>query len=305
LESESLGVALRHLRLAQDLTLEALAELSTVSGRTISDIERGVSLGPQRRTLQLLADALELTDDDRSALITAARSGRSRAPSGMPVPAALPRSVADFTGRLYEQQTLSAHLSSGAVGRPAPVVVVSGPPGFGKTSLAVTVAADLADSYDAVYFVDLRGYDSRPVEVLTLLNRLIHAVEPQTGAAPRVLEDAVALWRSVLGSKRVLVILDNAAAEEQVRAALPATGPAAVVITSRGALAGLEDVVRVPLDQLTAAETQWRCWAGSSRAPRPTARTSSGSPSCAATSRWRCGSPGTGWPAVRPGPLTT
>lgn len=251
--SESLGATLRRLRLAHNHTLESLAERSTVSARTLSDIERGVSVGPQRRTLQLLADALEVTDDDRSALLAAARAGRSRAPSA--APAALPRSVADFTGRLREQETIAAAVAAGSVGRPAPVVVVGGPPGFGKTSLAVKVATDLADSFDAVHFVDLRGYDPRPVEVLPLLNRLIHAVEPQTGAAPRVLEDAVALWHSVLGSRRVLMILDNAATEDQVRAVLPATGPAAVVITSRGTLAGLEDVVRVPLDQLSEADS--------------------------------------------------
>ena len=112
-------------------------------------------------------------------------------------------------------------------------------------SLAVKVATDLVDVFDAVYFVDLRGYDARPVEVLSLLNRLIHAVEPQTGAAPRVLEDAVALWRSVLSSRRVLVVLDNAAAESQVRAVLPATGPAAVVQDGTNRNSHLRMTVRV------------------------------------------------------------
>lgn len=250
---ESLGSTLRRLRVAQNHTLESLAERSTVSGRTISDIERGVSVTPQRRTLQLLAEALEVADEDKGALLAAARAGRGQAPSA--APAALPRSVSDFTGREREQQMVSSHLDSGAAGRPAPVVVVSGPPGFGKTSLAVQVATDLAGSFDAVHFVDLRGYDPRPVDALTLLNRLIHAVEPQTGPAPHQLEDAVGLWRSVLGERRALLVLDNASTEEQVRAVLPTTGPAAVVITSRGTLAGLEDVVRVPLDQLSEAES--------------------------------------------------
>src|SRR3954453_12088158 len=106
--SRGLGAELRRLRLAKDLTLEGLAEISTVSARTISDIERGVSLGPQRRTVELLADALALEDDDRGALMAAARAGRGRTgPAGAPVPAALPRSVADFTGRLAEQQAMS------------------------------------------------------------------------------------------------------------------------------------------------------------------------------------------------------
>lgn len=259
MSGESLGAALRRHRTAADLTLEALAERSGVSDRTIGDVERGVSVGPQRRTVDLLADALGLVGDDRDALLAAARAGRSRATTGAfdaPQAAApLPRGVSDFAGRRLELEVLAAHLASGAAGSAGPVAVVSGPPGFGKTSLAVRAATDAAAAFEATCFVNLRGYDARPVDALTLLNRLIHAVDPTAGAVPGDLDAAAALWHDVLVDRKVLVVLDNAATEEQVRAAIPAAGPTAVVITTRGTLAGLEDVRRVSIGQLSAAES--------------------------------------------------
>lgn len=254
MSQESLPALLRRLRSSADLTLEELSELSAVSVRTISDVERGVSLRPQRRTVELLADALRLDDDGRQSLL-AARSGRTPTPAARQGGSPVPRGVDDFAGRRREVDVLTAHLALAAPDRSCPVVVISGPPGFGKTSLAVKVAAQSAALFDETYFVDLRGYDARPVGPLAVLNRLVHALEPQAGAVPGDLEDAAALWRSKLLDRRVLIVLDNAASEEQVRAAIPATGPAAVVVTTRGALAGLEDVVRVSLDQLSATDS--------------------------------------------------
>ncbi len=50
------------------------------------------------------------------------------------------------------------------------------------------------------------------------------------------------------------MILDDAASEAQIRAALPAMGPAAVLVTSRRSLAGLETVTRLHLDRLRRAD---------------------------------------------------
>ena len=76
--TETLGEQMRRARLDADLTLEALSQLSGVSDRTISDIERGASLGPQRRTVDLLVGALDLDDEDREAILASARAGRHR-----------------------------------------------------------------------------------------------------------------------------------------------------------------------------------------------------------------------------------
>ncbi|WP_433129096.1 ATP-binding protein [Micromonospora sp. CA-240977] len=81
-DDEAFGPLLRELRLGADLTLEQLAERSGVSDRAISDMERGVSQGPQARTVAAIADALRLDPERRSALAAAARAGRRRVQRG-------------------------------------------------------------------------------------------------------------------------------------------------------------------------------------------------------------------------------
>ncbi|MCL2734433.1 MAG: helix-turn-helix domain-containing protein, partial [Actinomycetia bacterium] len=67
---------LRGHRRAARLTLEQLAEASGVSARTLSDMERGRSKGPQHRTVTALADALALDGDARTRILELARDGR-------------------------------------------------------------------------------------------------------------------------------------------------------------------------------------------------------------------------------------
>ena len=61
---------LRGHRRAARLTLEQLAEVSGVSARTLSDMERGRSQGPQHRTVTALADALAWKERRAKATVT-------------------------------------------------------------------------------------------------------------------------------------------------------------------------------------------------------------------------------------------
>jgi transcriptional regulator with XRE-family HTH domain/tetratricopeptide (TPR) repeat protein len=250
-----LGPLLRSLRQSRDLTLEALAERSGISDRTISDIERGASLGPQRRTVELIASGLALGTEERGRLLAAARAGRHRRPESAGARAALPRLLPDFTGRDEELALLVGSLTAVA-GGPAPLVLVHGLPGLGKTTLAVRAASGLAAAYDACLFVDLRGFDRTPMTAVQALTRLIGAVDPGAGRVPRLEADAVETWQDLVADRRVLVVLDNVASEAQVRALLPRVAPSAAVLTSRRSLAGLESVVRLPLAPLPEPESE-------------------------------------------------
>ncbi|MEU8821336.1 helix-turn-helix domain-containing protein [Actinoplanes sp. NPDC048796] len=240
------GALLRRLRLAADLTLEQLAEASGVSDRGISDMERGVSRSPRARTIEAIADGLRLGPDERARLLAAARAGRAiSAPvAGLP----LPRRVSDFTGRAAELARISRWTSAASAATPAPVVVVSGPPGVGKTSLAVQAAQ--AWPADQQLFVDLRGLDDKPLTTAAVLGKLIRALSPDQSAVPRELDEAAALWHTLSRDRRLVVVLDNAISEAQVRPVLPPHGPAVVLVTSRRALSGLEGVRRLRLDAL-------------------------------------------------------
>ncbi|MCK2216942.1 tetratricopeptide repeat protein [Actinomadura sp. ATCC 31491] len=98
----SFGTLLRSLRHAAKLTIEELSHASGVSVRAIGDMERGASRGPQRRTVEALADALRLGDEQRTALSEAARAGRPRPDAPVAGACELPRGIGDFTGRTRE-----------------------------------------------------------------------------------------------------------------------------------------------------------------------------------------------------------
>ncbi|MCK8438244.1 helix-turn-helix domain-containing protein [Streptomyces sp. D2-8] len=163
------GRLLRALRQSRRLTIEELAEASGVSGRAIGDMERGRSRRPHRGTITALAQGLGLDEAAHADLLAAARAARSGARSAGFVrasPHTLPRGVRDCVGRQAELAVLRALAREAAEGRGAapPAAVVSGPPGSGKTSLAVRLAEEPeAPCPDGAFLVDMRGLDERPL----------------------------------------------------------------------------------------------------------------------------------------------
>ncbi|WP_411108871.1 helix-turn-helix domain-containing protein [Streptomyces sp. c-19] len=82
--ADGLGILLRRLREEADLTQEQVAERSGVSVRTIRRLESGRSSNHRMGTVNLLADALDLGEEDRRSLAAALAGARSipAAPSG-------------------------------------------------------------------------------------------------------------------------------------------------------------------------------------------------------------------------------
>ncbi|GGL64019.1 hypothetical protein GCM10010129_04600 [Streptomyces fumigatiscleroticus] len=245
------GALLRALRLERSLTLEGLADASGVSVRGIGDLERGRRAAPQRRTVAALADGLRLAEPERERLLAAARAGRP--PGYSPVGVrSFPRGVDDFVGRERELVRL-AELAA----QDGPVVVaVSGPPGTGKTTLALHASRRLADRFpDGQLLVDLRGMDEHPPDPAELVLVLLKALGvPDRDIAGAGSEALSGLYRQTLAERRCLLVLDNARDEAQVRPLLPGTGAGLVLVTSRRMLTGLESVHRLPLGELSERE---------------------------------------------------
>jgi transcriptional regulator with XRE-family HTH domain len=255
-EHLAFGEVLRGHRRAARLTLEQLAEASGVSTRTLSDMERGRSRGPQHRTVTALADALALQEDARQQLIELARDGRLRGHWARPAGVCeLPRLVDDFTGRAAELVWISelvyAERSPGA----GVVGLVTGSGGMGKTALAIRAAHMLRPSFpDGAFFLDLFGMSGRPMAAGDALRLLLRGLRVADDEIPQDVPGRASVYRSLLRDRQALVVLDNAGSEEQVRPLLPGDGASRALITARRLLAGLEGVRRLTLGPLSLPE---------------------------------------------------
>jgi tetratricopeptide (TPR) repeat protein/transcriptional regulator with XRE-family HTH domain len=233
----------RRQRLAQrrkalGLTQEALAELVAVGRSTVMRWERGES-EPLPSIRPRLARALKVSADLLESLLTADDQRGDGA-----APRQLPPAVADFTGRAAELQRLTQVLDAAGASRPGTVVisVIGGTAGVGKTALALYWAHQVAGRFPGgQLYVNLRGFDpsGAPVTASEAIRGFLDALGVAPGRIPAGPEGQAGLYRSVLAGQRMLIVLDNARDEQQVRLLLPASAGTLVLVTSRSQLTGL------------------------------------------------------------------
>ncbi|MFE7511056.1 BTAD domain-containing putative transcriptional regulator [Streptomyces sp. NPDC057540] len=153
------------------------------------------------------------------------------------VPSELPADVPGFAGRETELASLDALVDATGDDRNAlSVGLITGVAGVGKTGLAVRWAHRSTRHYpDGRLFADLRGYDEHhaPTAAGEILSRFLRSLGMASEDVPDGLEDRIALYRSVLADRRVLLVLDNVRTPEQIRPLLAGGGGCTVLVTSR------------------------------------------------------------------------
>ena len=171
------------------------------------------------------------------------------------VPRQLPPSRSDFIGRARETDHLLDLLTgpSALTMGGLRIAALSGLPGFGKTALALHVAHQVQGSFpDGQVYAELNGAGHATTS--DVLQRFLYALGVSLPEIPPGLDKRVELFRSLTAGRRILVVLDDATSEPQVRALLPGAGESAVLITGRRVLTGLENAVHLtcgPLDSDT------------------------------------------------------
>ncbi|SDM59844.1 AfsR/SARP family transcriptional regulator [Allokutzneria albata] len=211
---------------------DALAAFHEV--RALLERELNVSPGPRLRQLH--------------AEIAGARYRPGRGPLRQ-----LPSEADHLTGREAELRDVIGLLA--AERDRLAVVTVSGPPGVGKSAFAVAAAHRLASRYpDGQLFVDLSGGTAHPLDPGEVLARFLRDLGVPGVDVPPATAERAALFRDRISDRRVLVVLDNAAGDAQVRPLLPGSPRCGVVITSRRRLTGLDASLRVQLDPLDPAD---------------------------------------------------
>ncbi|MEL5956125.1 BTAD domain-containing putative transcriptional regulator [Streptomyces sp. CLV115] len=162
----------------------------------------------------------------------------------------LPRAPRGFQGRTAEL----AALTRAAAGE-APVCLVTGPAGVGKTALALQWAhRNQAAFPDGRLFADLRGFsDTGEPALIEVLREFLLSLGVAPRRVPESVAAAAALFRSLTDRRRLLVVLDNARHSAIIRPLLPGGTDCVTLVTSRHRLEGLiaSDAARpVPLDVL-------------------------------------------------------
>jgi predicted ATPase/DNA-binding XRE family transcriptional regulator len=246
------GALLRRYRLAAGLSQEALAERARLSVQAIGALERGDRRAPYRDTVELLAGALDLTDEERAQLHAAVARRRGPATAAASTHPGwamtnLPVPITSFVGREQEQAVVLRLLESSRL------LTLTGMGGIGKTRLATQVAAKLSGRYThGVRLVDLAA-----VTDPTLVPQAIaQAVGVQEVPGTSLVESLT----HTLRAKALLLLLDNcehvrATVGELATALLRACSGLRVLATSREALGVI-------------GETVW--WVPSMSVPGPT-----------------------------------
>jgi predicted ATPase/DNA-binding XRE family transcriptional regulator len=148
----SFGEVLCAYRAGVGLTQEQLADRAGLSADAISLLERNVRSSPRASTVRLLAQALGLSSAELDAFAAAARRKRPGPAVSLRIPPDLRLQSTQFVGREQELAAIRALLGP----RGVRLLTLTGPPGAGKTRLALEAATVLTDDYrDGCHVVTL------------------------------------------------------------------------------------------------------------------------------------------------------
>ena len=200
-QERSFAQRLRRSREIAGLTQEELAGRAGLTPNAISDLERGKRRRPHPNTVRSLADALELSEEERASLVAAVpRRGYRPATAIAASTPALPIPPTPLLGRERDLTEVTGLLEHSEVR----LLTLTGIGGVGKTRLALEAArASLSEGRfpDGITFVDLAPL-SDPELVVSTIARSLGLREMEGQSAGDTLH-------AYLHEKRTLLVLDN------------------------------------------------------------------------------------------------
>lgn len=227
-------------------TGEALAAFDEARRTLVQEL--GIEPGPQLRRLQ----ARVLRGDE---LLAPPRVESGGSAFSKAAPHQLPAETPRLVGREPALEVIDTLAQRPGAGEHVRIALISGPPGVGKTALAI-IAAEMIHSYvpDGELYVNLRGLSEDPLDPAEAMTIMLRAVGIAAEAIPDGVEGRRSLYRSVLSERRMLVLLDDAASTRQVLPLIPGPGRSLVMVASRRRLTGVQADLRLTLDPLSSPE---------------------------------------------------
>lgn len=246
---DSFGFSLREARNQKKLSLKELSEKIPCSKGHLSKLENG-----KARVSPGLARACDEALDSGGRLIRAwhadpAQHVPQRDSRTTSVPFDVPPPPGCFVGRDAEADLIVGAIRGPQGGNRAPVVLIHGLGGVGKTALALHVAHRVRDRYPGgCLFVDFGLGPGSPSVHDWLLRRLGVPAE----VIPAEPGEARARYLREACRRTMLVVADGVTSAGQVAALVPASSECAVIATSRRRLDALDDGLAVHLCPLAA-----------------------------------------------------
>lgn len=235
--------AIRAWRQRRGWTQEELSHASGLSTRAIRSLERGRTLKPRRMTMQMLADALQVP---RARLMGTSRRGAAEAEAdsvfgegvmaadeadgtasgagrqaGVGIPRELPP---DLAGPALDVREVVAELAAGPT-QPYRAAIVQ----VDASDVAIRAAHHVSAKFsDGQLYASLEGIS--PTDPSAVLHRFLRSLQIPERPADASLDELAAAFRSALAGRRMLVVLDDAHSETQIRPLIPAEARCALLV---------------------------------------------------------------------------
>jgi tetratricopeptide (TPR) repeat protein len=153
-----------------------------------------------------------------------------------------PEAPSAFTGREVELRIIKSAATNAVGGDVLAICAIDGMPGIGKTALAIHAGHLLAERFpDGQLYLNLHAHTANrePLTPEEALATLLTSDGVDRNHLPEGLDQRSAMWRARMNSRRVLLVLDNAASSNQIGPLLPHSSGCLTLVTSRRHLGDL------------------------------------------------------------------
>jgi len=212
------------------------------------NLDRELGLEP---SMELQALHRAILSGDQSLNLDAERSaGQEMRGPRFDLSRQLPPARPHFHGREAETVAITEALRAGKSAVPH-AVAITGPPGSGKSVLAVQAAHQVRDRYpDGQLYATMSTADGRSADPNEVLGGFLNAFGLSEDQLPRMFDERVQMYRSWTTDRRVLVVLEDVPSTTALEHVLPTGSGCATLLTSRRRLASPSIVLPILLGPL-------------------------------------------------------